>query len=39
MWLLNLKGTLPFMRKKSHGKILKDEPKEQHLNTIHKSCS
>ena len=27
------------MRKKPHGKILKNEFKEQHLSTIPKSCS
>ena len=27
------------MRKNSHDKILKMEPKEQHLNTVPKSCS
>ena len=27
------------MRKNPHGKILKWEPKEQHLNIVHKSCS
>ena len=27
------------MRKKSHGTILRDEPKEQHLSTVYKSCS
>ena len=26
------------MRKNSHGKILKEEPKEQHLIIIPKSC-
>ena len=39
MWLLNLKNTLPSIRKKSHDRILSVESKEQHLNTIHKSCS
>ena len=39
MWLLNLKNTLPSIRKKSHDRILREESKEQHLNTIHKSCS
>ena len=27
------------MRKKSHGRILRKEPKKQHLNTVPKSCS
>ena len=27
------------MRKNSHSKILKGKPKEQHLNTVPKSCS
>ena len=27
------------MRKNLHDKILKGEPKEQHLNTVPKSCS
>ena len=27
------------MRKNSHGRILKGEPKEQHLSTVPKSCS
>ena len=27
------------MRKNSHGRILEGEPKEQHLNTVPKSCS
>ena len=26
------------MRKNPHGKILKEEPKEQHLNTVPKCC-
>ena len=26
------------MRKNPHGKILKGEPKEQHLNTVSKYC-
>ena len=37
MWLLNLKNTLPLMRKKPHDKILKNESKKQHLNTVPKS--
>ena len=39
MWLLNLKNTLWFMRKKPHDRILREEPKKQHLNTVPKSCS
>ena len=39
MWLLNLKNTLSLMRKKPHGRILREEPKKQHLNTVPKSCS
>ena len=39
MWLLNLKNTLPSMRKKSHDRTLRDEPKEQHLSTVPKSCA
>ena len=31
MWLLNLKNTLPFIKKKPHSKILREKPKEQHL--------
>ena len=27
------------MRKNSHSRLLRGEPKEQHLNTVHKSCS
>ena len=27
------------MRKYSHGRILKEEPKEQHVSTVLKSCS
>ena len=27
------------MKKNLHGRILKREPKEQHLSTVHKSCS
>ena len=27
------------MRKNQHGKILKEEPKKQHLSTVLKSCS
>ena len=27
------------MRKNSHGKILRGEPKEQHITTVPKSCS
>ena len=27
------------MRKNPYDRILKGEPKKQHLNTIHKSCS
>ena len=27
------------MRKNPHDRIFKDEPKEQHLNTVSKSCS
>ena len=27
------------MKKNSHSKILKGKPKEQHLNTVPKSCS
>ena len=27
------------MRKYSHGRILKEEPKEQHVSTVPKSCS
>ena len=38
MWLLNLKNTLPSIKKKPHGRILREEPKGQHLNTVHKSC-
>ena len=26
------------MRKKPHGRILREEPKEQHLNTVPKFC-
>ena len=29
----------PMRKKKSHGRILREEPKEQHLNTVRKSCS
>ena len=39
MWLLNLKHILLFVRKKSHNRILKDELKEQYLNTRPKSRS
>ena len=34
MWLFNLKNTLPLMRKKPYGKILKNETKKQHLSTV-----
>ena len=27
------------MKKKSHDRILRDEPKKQHLSTVSKSCS
>ena len=39
MWLLNLKNTFLFMRKKSHDRILREEFKKQQLNTVLKSCS
>ena len=39
IWLLKLKNTFSSMRKKPHGKILKEEPKEQYLNIIPKSLS
>jgi len=39
MWLLNLKNILSSMRKKPHGKILREEPKEQHLSSVFKFCS
>ena len=39
MWLLNLKNTLPSIRKKPHGIILREESKEQHLSIVLKSCS
>ena len=29
----------PMGKKKSHGRILREESKEQHLNTVPKSCS
>ena len=39
MWLLNLKNTLPSIRKKPHGIILREkESKEQHLSIVLKSC-
>ena len=34
MWLFNLKNTLPLMRKKPYGKILKNETKKQYLSTV-----
>ena len=34
MCLFNLKNILSFMRKNTHDRILRDEPKEQYLNTI-----
>ena len=36
MWLLNLKNTLSFMKKKEkpHDWILREEPKKHHLSTI-----
>ena len=38
MWLLKKKIHFPPIRKNPHGRILKGEPKEQHLSTILKSC-
>ena len=38
MCLLNLKNTFPLMRKKSYGRIFKEEPKEQLLSTVFKFC-
>ena len=32
MWLVNLKNTLSLIRKRPHDRILRYEPKEQHLN-------
>ena len=34
MWLFNLKNTLPSMKKKPHDRILKEEPKKQHLSIV-----
>ena len=39
MWLLNLKKYFYLIRKNSHNRILKEESKEQHLSTVHKSYS
>ena len=38
MWLLNSKIDFYLMRKNPHDRILKEEPKEQHLSTVPKSC-
>ena len=37
MWLVNLKNTLSLIRKKPHDRILRNEPKKQHLSTVSKS--
>ena len=37
MWLLNLKNTLPSIRKKPHGRILSEKLKKQYLSTVPKS--
>ena len=34
MWLFNLKNTLRSMKKKPHGRILKEEPKKHHLSIV-----
>ena len=39
MWLLNLKNTLLFIRKKPDDRILRKEFKEQHISVISKSYS
>ena len=39
MWLLNSKIHFLSIRKNPHSKILKGKLKEQHLNTVPKSCS
>ena len=36
---IKLKNILSSMRKNSHYKILRREPKKQHLSTVPKSCS
>ena len=37
MWLLNLKNILQSIRKKPHGRILREKPKKQYLSIILKS--